>query len=792
MNMLYRRPTHRAFPPIAPVRFPLLLLGLRFAPVYWVGAFLIGAMVKPMWLAAIFATGDVLSALTEWWVLTRLVRFDIRFQNVLDVPAFVIVSALSTLVGASVGVGSQVGFQLLPPSIAPSMFLTWWLGNVTGVLVTTPVLLRASQEWRRELRLSRRTWEMIALYSLVAILPILVSEFHTGVKTYALWQMLSWPILLWSALRFGLVGAPSAVMLLSFGTILVFLVKTQGDAAQARQDLWDVWAHSTALSITGLLVMALDALRRQSDQALRESEERHRELFQNAAIGIHRSSMDGVILDANTAFLRMLGLEESDLKRRQVLRAEFENTDDRKIVLEGTLLGREAVWKRKDGTEVYVRENGRVYQDGQGNSYYEGTAEDITERREAERRLAASHEALAAKNVELKQALDAAQEATRMKDRFLANVSHEIRTPMHGVLGAADLLRSTLPPGEQSGFVEIIHSSARALLSLLNQLLDLSKIESGRFELESAPFRLDEVLEEATSLHAIGARAKNVQFETRLDAVRGHWVLGDALRLRQILNNLLGNAVKFTDSGSVRLEAEVMPESGNRRRYRIGIIDTGVGFDPAKNPRLFQAFIQANTSDARRHGGTGLGLAISRQLVELMGGKIDVDSKPGKGTAFHIELTWEIAREPERAPVDSAAPSPVGHYRLLLVEDNAVNQKIAAVMLARGGYSVEIASDGQTALAMLEAQPFDLVLMDVQMPGMDGLEATRILRSREKAGSRVPVIALTASATDSDRERCMLAGMDDHVSKPISQDELLRVVYLWTAASGSRVESYKA
>lgn len=532
--------------------------------------------------------------------------------------------------------------------------------------------------------------------------------------------------------------------------------------------------------------------RRRAEEQLRASEERYRRLFEEANDIVYSHDLKGVITSANRAAERTLGYSRSELIGMNIAHvltagemAQVKQLISRALAGE-TPPARELRVRTKTGRWVLLEVSPRLTYEGGRPAGMFGIARDITERKRLEREAQR-------KNAELEAALAAARDAVEAKSRFLANVSHEIRTPMNGVVGMTDLLLRTDLSAEQREFAGAVKTSAEALLALVNDVLDFSKSEAGKLELRRAPYSPERLVAGVSAVLRAQAEGKGVELRRVCAPGVPPAVMGDEGRVRQVLINLVGNGVKFTESGWVEVRSCVADADG-AAVLRFEVQDTGIGIPQECSARVFDTFMQVDSSITRRHDGTGLGLAISKQLVENMGGRIGFDSKPGEGSTFWFTLPLEpAAADPQSEPVAAALrmlegerPAAARNGRILLAEDNELNRRIALRMLAGMGLKADAVVNGRLAAEAAATGRYDLILMDVHMPEMDGFTATREIRRAESPGRRTPIVAMTARAMAGDREKCLAAGMDDYLSKPVRFEDLRAVVKRW---SGARQET---
>lgn len=509
---------------------------------------------------------------------------------------------------------------------------------------------------------------------------------------------------------------------------------------------------------------------------LQQSEERFRLLYERSPLPYQSLDADGCFLEVNHAWLNILGYTREEVIGQWF--GQFLLPAQRALFLErfpqfkayGEVNGVEFEMVHKDGHHITASFEGKIGYDDNGDFLQTHCIfQDITERKRME--------------AELLQAKADAEAASQAKSQFLTHMSHEIRTPMSAIIGITDLLHDTPMAATQQELLTALRVSADSLLLLINDILDFARIEVGKLELHPTEFSPAQTITDIVNTLSLRAREKQLAMLCTIARDIPPLVVGDAARLRQIVINLLGNAIKFTEQGQIQVVAEVVAQSSRQITVDIAVIDTGTGIPAADQQRIFEVFAQAG-SDAAHQGGSGLGLAISSQLAELMGGRIWVESAEGIGSAFHLVVPFDIPVTQHHTGATSPTEDPQckgnSHHRglrILLAEDNLINQKVAMRMLEKNGHTVMIAQDGQEALQLLQHQTFDLILMDVKMPVMDGLETTITIRRQEKVtGAHIPIIALTANVVSGDEEECLRVGMDGYLAKPFRMRDLNMII----------------
>lgn len=521
--------------------------------------------------------------------------------------------------------------------------------------------------------------------------------------------------------------------------------------------------------------------RKKTEQLLKLNEEKYRSIIANMNLGLLEVDNEEIVQYANQSFCNMSGFDTDELigKKASLLFTRGENSEmvetKNELRKKGVSDVYEIAMKNKRGELRWWLISGAPRYDDKGNLVGSiGIHLDITEQKELE--------------LELLEAREAAEQSARTKELFLANMSHEIRTPMNAILGMSKQLTKTTLNSTQHFYLDTINKAADHLLVVINDILDISKVEAGKLTLENIGFKPYEVVKHCMTVMSHRAEEKGLRLIKEGAAETCPVFIGDPHRLTQVLLNLISNAVKFTDKGYVMIGCKLLPENNGRQTLVISVTDTGIGMDESFQKTLFQKFTQEEKTTARKYGGTGLGMSISKQLVELMGGSIEVKSKKGVGTTISMSVPFtlgtlaDIPKE-ERSEVNTAV---LKNKRVLLVEDNEMNRLVATTVLQPTGIIVTEAENGEEAVMLLQKEHFDLVLMDVQMPVMDGLEATAVIR--EHINKEIPIIALTANAIKGESERCKNAGMDDFLSKPFEEEDLMQILSHWLSGNNHETQ----
>lgn len=534
------------------------------------------------------------------------------------------------------------------------------------------------------------------------------------------------------------------------------------------------------------------------------SERKYRTIFNNSAEGIFQSAENGHFITVNPAMIKILGYNDaSELLKANIQNDVYKFSEERKILVKelkekGEVKNYKVTLKRKDGTDVIVRLNDRLVRDEENNTFYfEGNLQDITEQVTADAKRREAEIALKEEKQRADKLAQQAMDANQVKSQFLANMSHEIRTPMNGVIGYLTLLEMGAFENqeEQKQFISSARQSAESLLDIINDILDLSKIESGKMKLEEIKFNLNTIIDDAAGVLLTKAVEKNIVISKDIDINTPLNLIGDQTRIRQIFVNLIGNAVKFTDSGHVNIKINAVQQDEDNVTLNVSVQDTGIGIPKEKMKDLFKSFSQLDDMFTRKFGGTGLGLVICKEFINMMSGEIHVESKPGIGSRFYFdlklktqtgspEITTQRIYKTYSLPVISedlqeskeAVRRQRLKHKILLAEDNLINQKIALRMLNEAGYIGDSVTNGAEAIDAVTNGDFSLVLMDVQMPQVDGYQATTQIRRLDEPKNKIPIVAITAHALPGDREKCIEIGMNDYLSKPIIAEELIRIV----------------
>lgn len=802
-------------PPAGLAIAAVLVWGPRFAVGAWIGAFALAWQGSRLGCAAsaVYALGPALAALAGGAFARRHGAFDAGLSTLRGTNRYL---AGAVLVAGTLAAAFAAGFLFvrgsLPSSGFARAFAAAWIGCASGGLTFGAAVL----VWRWSARapepeagLLERTF--MACVALATIVLALAPEFSAAAQQVL--ALLVFPAATWVALRGGARAANAIVLLFTTAAAYV-TVREHGPfaLAGALNGLFLAQGFSCVLAGTALWCAAVHAERRRAEADACASRERFELAVSGSAGGLWEWDLAADRLRFSQRFLALLGMDataeehDGDTFRamvhpedHRVFEAAVHDHLDRgrpyEVDVRLRLAGGEYRWFHARGVASRGPDGRALRMAGSISDVHAQKIDEAELVRHAHALEVARDEAhrrsaeFALLVEQLKVERERAEEATRAKSRFLATITHELRTPMNGVIGMSTLLLDTRLDAEQREMTETVRRSAEALLALIGDLLDTSKIEAGRMELERAPFDLRACAADVVHLLAPIARQKGLALELEWQEGLPARVLGDAGRVRQVLLNLVGNALKFTERGRVRIAVTGRP-AGERASVELAVIDTGIGIAPDVLPGLFEPFVQADASTARRFGGTGLGLSISKRLVELMGGELAAESTLGEGSTFRARLPLRLEAEPdaraaERAPAPKGAlpAAVVDGLDVLLVEDDLVNQRVASRILQRMGCRVRVVADGAAAIAEFDRAMPALVLLDCMLSGMDGYATALQLRSRP-IGRDVPIVAMTAHSRPGELETCLAAGMDGLVGKPIDVDELARALVRWSRGRG--------
>lgn len=602
------------------------------------------------------------------------------------------------------------------------------------------------------------------------------------------------------------------IVAIYYNVVFAFAIIVNDKSIYFLPNMYESVMFVLFLSILSVLGSAVNfRLRMQAAknaQKVVASEKKYRTIFNNSAEGIFQSTLEGKFIIANPAMASILGYDDqNELLTVNIPKQIFKSEHERKQLIDvisknGSVQDYQITLQKKNGEVVIVKLNDRIIHDESENlTYLEGSIKDITQQVITEEKKKLAEKKLREEKKRADLLADEAMKLSLAKSQLLAFLGHEIRTPINGIIGYLSLIENEYyeNPEEMKQFISNSKQSAESLLQILNSLLDITKLESGRMELYEVDFNLGDLVEEAISINLSKIREKGLYISKEIDAKIPLALRGDSTRIKQIFINLINNAVKFTEKGKIEIYCRLENISENSITIYSSVRDTGIGIPNEKIESLFKPFSQIDASHSTKYGGTGLGLMICKEFIKMMGGKIGVDSQVDAGSMFYFTLNISIKKNDRikeeelsevnfelskyevenKSPFDSSVKKKRKKYKILVTEDNVVNQKVILRMLEELGYDAEVANNGEEALEKTATGCFNAILMDVQMPHMDGLQASKLIREMNNPYRNIPIIAITAHALLGDKEKCLDAGMNDYLSKPINAKHLAKVLDSW-------------
>lgn len=781
----------------------LLIGGAR----YWPGLFL-GTLLGVYYQSAVnswpitlaFASGNTLEYLLAWWLLARVFRINPTLEDTHDYYSLVIAGAAAAIISATCGAGTLWLTGRIADQQFFSAWLSWWQGNELGVILFAPLLLVWQQ--KLDVPLTRRTLLHGGLCLVLAFFcgQIIFLNWFDSAFSYIAKPFWMFIFVMWAAIRLGRHGVLLVLAMVAVQGIAGIMnhnVIFAGD--ENGMSLINYWLYMVIITMVGMY-LALIMFRRHCDQqALRESEERWNFALEGSGNGVWDWNMEADRVHLSAYFMRMYDYYGDSVEATPAAWSELVHPDDMAQVLfdfDEHIAGRTSFYENehrvrcKDGTYKWVLDRGMIVRySAQGKPLrMVGTHSDISDKKMAEAKLLEANVLLEQRVAERTQALENAKQdaesAVRIKTDFLSNMSHEIRTPISNIINISKMVLKTNLDNRQQDYLEKIQVSGRVLLELVDDVLDYSHLESGKLQLDRGVIDIASMIESVVALYQNKAKEKGIKIIVDVDARVDASLIGDAVRLKQMLANYISNAVKFSEKGKITIRVFVVAGSVSNLLLRFEVVDEGIGISPQAQQKLFAAFQQADMSLRRQFGGSGLGLAINRRLSAMMGGEVGFESQSGKGSTFWFtaRLTRldapELAKEITLPAKKTLVEQRLQNISVLLVEDDHFNQQVTQELLEMSGAAVTVASNGQEALQCLADRSFDCILMDLQMPVMDGLEATRLIRADAKLRDSL-IIAMTANIWGDGMERCFAAGVNDFLGKPVRPDLLIQAVAVW-------------